>query len=76
MSNRNTIRAWKDEDFRLSLSEAERRLLPRHPAGLIEVSDEELRGVAGGNGTYFCSFGCSWLCVPTAACTPGPYCHQ
>jgi len=33
MSNRRTIRAWKDEDFRLSLSEAERASLPQNPAG-------------------------------------------
>jgi mersacidin/lichenicidin family type 2 lantibiotic len=48
MSNKNIIRAWKDEDYRLSLSEAERALLPEHPAGLIELSGAEMDGVAGG----------------------------
>jgi mersacidin/lichenicidin family type 2 lantibiotic len=46
------IRAWKDEDYRASLSEAERALLPEHPAGLIELSDDELAKLAGGK-CYF-----------------------
>ena len=48
MSNMNIIRAWKDEDYRLSLSEAQRALLPVHPAGLIELSGAEMDGVGGG----------------------------
>ena len=50
MSIKNIIRAWKDEDYRLSLSEAERALLPEHPAGLIELSGAEMDGVNGGIG--------------------------
>ena len=42
------IRAWKDEEYRLSLSEEQRALLPEHPAGLIELTDLELGAVAGG----------------------------
>jgi mersacidin/lichenicidin family type 2 lantibiotic len=48
MSKMNIIRAWKDEDYRLSLSEAERALLPEHPAGLIELSGAEMDGDGGG----------------------------
>jgi mersacidin/lichenicidin family type 2 lantibiotic len=47
MSPRDIIRAWKDEEFRLNLSEAERALLPAHPAGLIALEDAELDQVAG-----------------------------
>lgn len=36
------IRAWKDEEYRMSLSEAEQALLPQHPSGLVEISDDEL----------------------------------
>jgi mersacidin/lichenicidin family type 2 lantibiotic len=43
------IRAWKDEEYRQSLSDAERSLLPAHPAGLLELTDEELGHVAGGS---------------------------
>jgi mersacidin/lichenicidin family type 2 lantibiotic len=48
MSRRKIIRAWKDEEYRLGLSEAERALLPAHPAGLIELTDAELGAVEGG----------------------------
>jgi mersacidin/lichenicidin family type 2 lantibiotic len=54
MSHLDIIRMWKDEEYRLSLSDAERELLPEHPAGLITVTDAELGAVAGGymNPTY------------------------
>ncbi len=48
MSRLDIIRAWKDEDYRRSLSEAERAQLPTHPAGLIEIDDTDLGLVAGG----------------------------
>jgi mersacidin/lichenicidin family type 2 lantibiotic len=48
MSPREIIRAWKDPEYRLSLSAAARALLPEHPAGLIELTDTELDAVAGG----------------------------
>lgn len=48
MSEINIIRAWKDEEYRLSLSPAERASLPAHPAGLIELQTAELDAVAGG----------------------------
>jgi mersacidin/lichenicidin family type 2 lantibiotic len=54
MSYVNVIRAWKDEEYRLSLTEAERALLPQHPAGLVELSEGEMDLVDGG-----CSCCCS-----------------
>jgi mersacidin/lichenicidin family type 2 lantibiotic len=48
MSHQDIIRAWKDEEYRNSLSDAERAQLPENPAGLIELPDEELDAVAGG----------------------------
>jgi mersacidin/lichenicidin family type 2 lantibiotic len=48
MRKLDIVRAWKDEDYRMSLSEAERGMLPTNPAGLIEISDGELGVVAGG----------------------------
>ena len=55
MSRSEVIRAWRDEEYRLSLSEAERAELPAHPAGLIELQDADLEGVAGARGTHQCS---------------------
>jgi mersacidin/lichenicidin family type 2 lantibiotic len=48
MNNKDIIRAWKDEQYRLSLSDAERARLPTNPAGIVELSDSELQSVAGG----------------------------
>ena len=45
MSTLDIIRAWKDEEYRLSLGEA----APAHPAGLVELTDADLEQVAGGN---------------------------
>jgi mersacidin/lichenicidin family type 2 lantibiotic len=47
MSHRDIIRAWKDAEFRSSLSEAERAMLPAHPAGSIELDDPELDRTVG-----------------------------
>src|SRR6185295_20353394 len=56
MSKLDVVRAWKDEDYRMSLSEAERRMLPCNPAGLIEISDSDLGAVGGGVGPGGMSF--------------------
>lgn len=48
MSPINIIRAWKDAEYRQSLSAAELAMLPAHPAGLIELTNDDLESVAGG----------------------------
>jgi mersacidin/lichenicidin family type 2 lantibiotic len=48
MNPLDIIRAWKDEDYRLNLSEEQRAQLPEHPSGLIELTFADLGGVAGG----------------------------
>ena len=58
MSQEMLVRAWKDEEFRLSLSEAERALLPENPAGSLELTEAELDAVAAAGGTcgnIFCN---------------------
>jgi len=47
MSHLDIIRAWKDEEYRLSLSDAERAMLPPHPAGGIELTDAEMGTIVG-----------------------------
>jgi mersacidin/lichenicidin family type 2 lantibiotic len=39
------IRAWKDEDYRMSLSTDERQALPENPAGVVEFSGADLNRV-------------------------------
>jgi len=72
MTNQKIIRAWKDEQYRLSLSEAERALLPEHPAGRIELTDAALDGAAGGinytalycnQPTRICATAGTYVCV-------------
>jgi mersacidin/lichenicidin family type 2 lantibiotic len=64
MSKVDIIRAWKDEEYRLSLTEAERALLPAHPAGLIELDNEQMTMVIGaGRGATFTSCGGGGRCT-------------
>ncbi len=48
MSTVDIVRAWKDEEYRNSLSDEQRALLPDNPAGLVELDDSELAGIEGG----------------------------
>jgi mersacidin/lichenicidin family type 2 lantibiotic len=67
MSSTKLIRAWKDEEYRLSLSEAERALLPENPAGSIELTDAELEQATGAWGwCFFTRLRCGGSCDFTA----------
>jgi mersacidin/lichenicidin family type 2 lantibiotic len=55
----DVVRAWKDEEYRLSLDEAERVQLPENPVGLVELPDGELEAVAGGT---------TWTTVSSVPC--------
>jgi mersacidin/lichenicidin family type 2 lantibiotic len=68
LSKTGLIRAWKDEEYRLSLSEAERAQLPQNPAGALELSDADLDQVAGCNGGLRCQFWSLVFCGVTFAC--------
>jgi mersacidin/lichenicidin family type 2 lantibiotic len=48
MTQENIIQAWRDAEYRASLTAAERAQLPEHPAGLVELSDADLDAVSGG----------------------------
>lgn len=48
MSDIDIIRAWKDEEYRKSLTDEQRASMPMNPAGQIELSDADLGSVAGG----------------------------
>lgn len=48
ISDIDVIRAWKDEEYRSSLTEAQRTQLPENPAGLVDLTDEDITGVGGG----------------------------
>jgi mersacidin/lichenicidin family type 2 lantibiotic len=46
------IRAWKDKEYRDSLTAEQRAALPENPAGLEELSEAELGEVAGADQGY------------------------
>jgi mersacidin/lichenicidin family type 2 lantibiotic len=63
MSPSKIVRAWKDAAYRESLSDEERALLPENPAGLIELSIEEMEQVAGGLYPRSCNCCCPCTCT-------------
>ena len=75
MSKIDIIRSWKDESYRLSLSEAQRALLPESPAGPMELDDAELSG-AGAQATAAISAPWSFCaCATKSICSLcGPIC--
>ncbi len=58
MSKRNIIRAWKNAEYRKSLSAEERAQLPENPAGLVELDIDEASSVSGDNETVY-----TWFCT-------------
>jgi mersacidin/lichenicidin family type 2 lantibiotic len=48
MSSRQIVRAWTDPRYRRSLTEDQLAALPENPAGLVELSDEDLGAATGG----------------------------
>jgi mersacidin/lichenicidin family type 2 lantibiotic len=72
MTALETVKAWKDEDYRDTLKKTERQKLPAHPAGLIELetprSDDEGRFLPLNR----MSVGCFTLrgCITVKHCPP------
>ncbi|MCF4970090.1 mersacidin/lichenicidin family type 2 lantibiotic [Nostoc sp. CMAA1605] len=70
MSNNDIIRAWKNEEYRNSLSAEQLSQLPQNPAGMIELPNEVTQTLAGGAFTK-----ATVCCIPTrAAFTCGRIC--
>ena len=57
--NIDVARAWRDEDYYLSLTEEERGSLGVHPAGAASLEDEVLKSITGG-----CGACASPVCTP------------
>lgn len=63
----DVLRAWRDEEYRNSLTAEERAGLPENPAGLAVVSNEILRSITGGCGwSYACG---TYQCCSTPNCS-------
>ena len=81
MDRRSIVRAWKDPEYRKSLTPEELASLPPNPAGDLELFEQDLEKVSGGGtaNTAKCG-GCkdhfpTWGCDPYSAVfrdCPGP----
>ncbi len=56
-------RAWKDEEYRKSLTQEQLAHLPPGPAGEIELDEEDLGEVSGGVNNRLPRF--TWTCYTT-----------
>jgi mersacidin/lichenicidin family type 2 lantibiotic len=48
MHKTEIVRAWKDPLYRASLSPEELAQVPAHPAGVVELRDDQLKRASGG----------------------------
>jgi mersacidin/lichenicidin family type 2 lantibiotic len=72
MSATQILRAWRDHDYWLSLSESERAQVPENPAGMVELLDAELEHVTGGHtcpGEFTCDSSCTCFESCWGTCT-------
>jgi len=66
--NIDIIRAWKDAEYRESLSDSELAMVPEKPIGEIELTDEDLLEVTGaGGGNTICQ--AITVCVNSVVCS-------
>ena len=84
LSKLDIVRAWKDAEYRHSLSAEALAMLPANPAGLIELPDSVLGSVVGGlnygwtNVTELCNVSgparsCGQFCSLTTECLCGSH---
>lgn len=67
MKKIDVARAWRDEDYYLSLTVEERAFLPANPAAAITLTDDSLRTVNAGINTSLIN-----TCGHSALCSPCP----
>ena len=75
MSNEDIIRAWKDPEYRNSLSEEQRSQLPENPAGMIELGDAEMETLAGGINFAF-AYPQTFTVGTEQCCSSGHFCSM
>jgi mersacidin/lichenicidin family type 2 lantibiotic len=60
MSKESIIKAWKNPEYRKSLSASQRAGIPENPAGVMALSDDELERAVGGGVVVIVSCFCSF----------------
>ena len=61
MSKADIIRAWRDTEYRQSLSEGDRALIPSHPAGATEVRKDSSKTKVPVS-PFSIYYSCYWIC--------------
>ena len=56
MAGREIVRAWKNPIYRASLGAEELSALPANPAGVTDLTDEQLRSASGLAGIIVTTF--------------------
>ncbi|MFG1836955.1 mersacidin/lichenicidin family type 2 lantibiotic [Micromonospora sp. DT228] len=52
------VQAWKDPEYRASLSAEQLAALPEHPCGVVELGDDVLAHIAGARTEGIWTLGC------------------
>lgn len=65
MTKADFIRAWRDTEYRSSLSEADRALLPSHPAGPSEIRKDSPKAIPVSPFSIY--YSCWWFCIENDA---------
>lgn len=61
----NKVRAWKDPEYRSTLTAQELSELEPNPAGLVELGTDEMDSVAGGT-----TWACATITLTITVCSP------
>ncbi|MFL6234705.1 MAG: mersacidin/lichenicidin family type 2 lantibiotic [Thermoanaerobaculia bacterium] len=70
MNKNDVIRAWKDPFYRATLPEEAQASLPHHPAGITELSDDQLV-IAGASTPLTTAIDCTaYTFASRRACCP------
>jgi mersacidin/lichenicidin family type 2 lantibiotic len=68
MQTVDVVLAWKDEDYRSSLTPEQLALLPDNPAGIVELDDQLLDVTLGGSTERLFTLGCCHITFNGATC--------
>jgi mersacidin/lichenicidin family type 2 lantibiotic len=63
MSHNEIIRAWKDEEYRNSLSKEQYSHLPENPAGQTMLTDEDMEAIVGGINPHTIGRDCTYSAI-------------
>ena len=66
MDVRKTIQAWKDEDYRGTLSAQDLTEIQETPVGVVELDEADLEFIGGGDTESFFTLGC---CPASTGCS-------